>query len=206
MYHSRSIMRSPVAPKASVFALLEAPYRRLSLAIWVTSFLSLFCIFGLSGWIPTLMQARGESFGASFAFGALMQVMSFVGGLVCGYLVDRTNQPRRWLCVWWVGGAISVLALVILHQHWINVVCSALAGFCIIGAQFVLNNFTAASYETGMRASAVGMELATGLPLTGRWRPEPIGHSGTVDAVREAYSDDRCALHSGHSKGQRRPD
>jgi AAHS family 4-hydroxybenzoate transporter-like MFS transporter len=36
----------------------------------------------------------------------------------------------------------------------------ALSGFCIIGAQFVLNNFTAASYETEVRATAVGMELA----------------------------------------------
>jgi AAHS family 4-hydroxybenzoate transporter-like MFS transporter len=161
-YRGRRILRQPVVPKTSVFALLEVPYRRLSVAIWATSFFSLFCIFGLSGWIPTLMQARGESFGASFAFGALMQVMSFVGGLVCGHLVDRTNHPRRWLCTWSLGGAVSVLALVVLHQHWINVVCSAMAGFCIIGGQFVLNNFTAASYETRMRASAVGMELAVG--------------------------------------------
>ena len=37
-----------------------------------------------------------------------------------------------------------------------------MAGFCIIGGQFVLNNFTVASYETEMRATAVGMELAVG--------------------------------------------
>ncbi len=162
LYRGRSIMPPPLAQKKSVFALLEMPYRRLSFAIWATSFLSLFCIFGLSAWIPTLMQARGESFGASFAFGALMQVMSFAGGLVCGHLVDRTNRPRHWLFVWWLAGALAVLALVCFHQHWINVVCSAMAGFCIIGGQFVLNNFTAASYETDMRATAVGMELAMG--------------------------------------------
>lgn len=161
-YRGRRILRPPVAPKTSVFTLLEVPNRRLSIAIWATSFLSLFCIFGLSGWIPTLMQARGESFGASFGFGALMQVMSFIGALVCGHLVDRTNHPRRWLCVWSLGGAVAVLALVFFHQHWINIVCSAMAGFCIIGGQFVLNNFTAASYETRMRATAVGLELAVG--------------------------------------------
>jgi AAHS family 4-hydroxybenzoate transporter-like MFS transporter len=42
----------------------------------------------------------------------------------------------------------------------VNITAVALAGFCIIGAQFVLNNFTAVSYETGVRATAVGMELA----------------------------------------------
>jgi AAHS family 4-hydroxybenzoate transporter-like MFS transporter len=162
LYRTLSIRKPLATENASVLALLAGPYRRLSIAIWVTSFLSLFCIFGLSGWIPTLMQARGESFGASFAFGALMQVMSFVGGLVCGRLVDRTGHPRFWLGVWWAAGAVSVLTLVFLQSHWVNLVCSAMAGFCIIGAQFVLNNFTAASYETRMRATAVGMELAVG--------------------------------------------
>jgi AAHS family 4-hydroxybenzoate transporter-like MFS transporter len=32
----------------------------------------------------------------------------------------------------------------------------------VVGAQHVLNNFTANSYETGFRASGVGMELGVG--------------------------------------------
>ncbi|MEX3955006.1 MFS transporter [Trinickia sp. EG282A] len=161
-YRDHGVARHRALARAPVLALLAVPYRRQSIAICATSFLSLFCIFGLSGWIPTLMQARGETFAASFAFGALMQVMSFVGGLVCGHLVDRSNRPRQWLCAWWAVGAFSVLALVFFHTHWTNFAFSAVAGFCIIGGQFVLNNFTAASYETQMRATAVGMELAIG--------------------------------------------
>lgn len=145
-----------------MFSLLAVPYRQLTLAIWSTSFLSLFCIFRLSGWIPSLMQERGEDFATSFAFGALMQTMSFVGGLVCGPMVDHTRRPRVWLCAWSIGGGISVLALALVHQHAINLLCTAPAGFFIIGGQFVLNNFTAASYEASMRATAVGMELAVG--------------------------------------------
>ncbi|MGN6652011.1 MFS transporter [Trinickia sp.] len=162
LYRTLSITTTPVREKTPFLALLAVPYRGLSVSIWLASFLSLFCIFGLSGWIPTLMQARGESFGASFGFGALMQVMSFVGGLICGRLVDRTGRPRFWLCAWWAAGALAVLMLVLLQSHWADLVCSAMAGFCIIGAQFVLNNFTAAAYETHMRATAVGMELAVG--------------------------------------------
>jgi AAHS family 4-hydroxybenzoate transporter-like MFS transporter len=161
-YRDCGVARHSAIARTAVFALLEAPYRRQSIAICATSFLSLFCIFGLSGWIPTLMQARGETFAASFAFGAMMQVMSFVGGLVWGHLVDRSGRARQWLCAWWAVGALSVLALVFLHTHWTNFALSAAAGFCIIGGQFVLNNFTAASYETQMRATAVGMELAVG--------------------------------------------
>jgi MFS transporter, AAHS family, 4-hydroxybenzoate transporter len=143
-----------------VAVLVSAKYRRTTLAIWLSAFLSLFCIFGLTGWIPTVMMQRGETFSASFGFGAVMQIMSFLGGLVLGHLIDQHGRSRGLLGLWWAVGGLAVLMLVVLNTHLMNVTAVALAGFCIIGAQFVLNNFTAASYETGVRATAVGMELA----------------------------------------------
>ena len=148
--------------KNSVATLLTPRYRRTTIAIWSAAFLSLFCIFGLTGWIPTVMMQRGETFAASFGFGALMQVMSFIGGLTCGYLSDRYRGGRGLLAMWWTLGGVAVLTLVFFNDHVTNVACTAAAGFFIIGAMFVLNNFTAASYETGARATAVGMELGVG--------------------------------------------
>ena len=154
----------PEAPSRenSVLALLTPRYRRVTLHIWLAAFLSLFCIFGLTGWIPTVMIQRGESFAASFGFGALMQIMSFIGGLVCGYIADRTGSSRWTLGCWWSLGGIAVLSLVFFNVHALNLVCTAAAGFFIIGAQYVLNNFAAASYETNFRATGVGMELSVG--------------------------------------------
>jgi MFS family permease len=146
----------------SILELLQRRYRRTTIAIWATAFLSLFCIFGLSGWIPTVMIQRGETFAASFGFGALMQIMSFVGGIALGHLVDRYGHSRGLLGLWWALGGCAVLTLVFLNDHIVNVGCVAAAGFFIIGAQFVLNNFTAAAYETNVRATAVGMELGVG--------------------------------------------
>jgi MFS family permease len=149
-------------PGNLVLELLQPRYRRTTLAIWATAFLSLFCIFGLSGWIPTVMIQRGETFATSFGFGALMQVMSFIGGIALGHLVDRFGHSRGLLGLWWGLGGCAVLTLVFLNDHVVNVTCVAAAGFFIIGAQFVLNNFTAAAYETNVRATAVGMELSVG--------------------------------------------
>ena len=151
-----------LASRNSILELLQPKYRRTTIAIWATAFLSLFCIFGLSGWIPTVMIQRGETFAASFGFGALMQIMSFVGGIVLGHLVDRFGHNRGLLALWWALGGGAVLTLVFLNDHVVNVTCVAAAGFFIIGAQFVLNNFTAATYETNVRATAVGMELSVG--------------------------------------------
>ena len=145
-----------------ILELLQPRYRRTTIAIWATAFLSLFCIFGLSGWIPTVMIARGETFAASFGFGALMQIMSFIGALVLGHLVDRFGRSRGLLGLWWGLGGCAVLTLVFLNDHFVNLTGVAAAGFFIIGAMFVLNNFTAAAYETNVRATAVGMELSVG--------------------------------------------
>lgn len=148
--------------KNSIAALLAPGYRRKTLTIWSAAFLSLFCIFGLTGWIPTVMMQRGETFAASFGFGALMQVMSFLGGLTCGYLADRRGVSRGVLSTWWALGGLAVLALIPFNIQTVNIISVAAAGFFIIGAQFVLNNFTAASYETNVRATAVGMMLSVG--------------------------------------------
>jgi MFS family permease len=150
------------AGEVSIAALLTPSHRRKTLTIWSAAFLSLFCIFGLTGWIPTVMMQRGETFAASFAFGALMQVMSFVGGLACGHLADRRGASRGVLSTWWAIGGLAVLALIPFNVQIINIVSVAAAGFFIIGAQFVLNNFTAGSYETNVRATGVGMMLSVG--------------------------------------------
>ena len=54
------------------------------------------------------------------------------------------------------------MSLVFFNVHVLNLVCTAAAGFFIIGAQYVLNNFAAASYETNFRATGVGMLLSVG--------------------------------------------
>jgi AAHS family 4-hydroxybenzoate transporter-like MFS transporter len=142
--------------------LLSSQYRRITLSLWSAAFCSLFCVYGLTSWIPTVMMQRGETFAVSFGFGALMQAMSFLGGLTCGHIVDRARTSRSVLSIWWTVGGLAVLALIPFNGRVINTGSVAAAGFFIIGAQFVLNNFTARSYETGVRATGVGMMLSVG--------------------------------------------
>jgi len=163
-YENASLRTIEKSQRQNTIAALLAPrYRRVSLTIWSTAFLSLFAIFGLTGWIPTVMIKRGETFAASFGFGALMQATSFFGGLALAMLADRgfAGTPRL-LGAWWAIGGIAVGSLVFINGHGFNLAIVAIAGFCVIGAQHVLNNFTANSYETGFRASGVGMELGVG--------------------------------------------
>jgi MFS transporter, AAHS family, 4-hydroxybenzoate transporter len=159
---ARISVDSQVTTGAAIATLLSERCRGTTLSIWTSAFFCLFCIFGLSGWIPTVMIQRHETFAASFWFGALMQIAGFLGGLACGYISDWRGSRRGMIVLWLSLGAGSVFTLVFLNSHLINLFLVTAAGFFIIGGQFVLNNFTANVYETRVRATAVGMELGVG--------------------------------------------
>jgi MFS family permease len=186
---------------ASVALLLSGRYRRTSLAVCAAAFFILFSIFGLASWVPTVMISRGETFAVSFAFGGLIQIMGFVGALLCGLLAERTGRDRTFLFVWWIGGSFSILALALVNHHLLNILLIAAAGFCIPGGQTILNNFTAASYETEVRGTAVGMMLGVGRlgailgPFLTGWLQQVYPGSGAMfGAIAMAVALGACAV------------
>ena len=183
----------PNDQRASVSLLLSSRYRRTTLSVWTAAFFVLFGIWGLSGWVPTAMMQRGEGFATSFSFGALIQAMAFVGGLTCGYAADHASRDREAMAVWWLGGALSVGTLALFNIHALNVMCVGAAGFCILGGQNVLNNFTAASYDTEVRGTGVGMMLGVGRAggilgpyVTGLLQQQTPGTTGLFVAIGAA--------------------
>jgi AAHS family 4-hydroxybenzoate transporter-like MFS transporter len=197
----RFVFPEPSDRPASVSLLLSPRYRRTTLSVWASAFFILFGIWGLSGWVPTAMMQRGEGFATSFSFGALIQVMAFIGSLVCGYIADRTGRDREAMSVWWFGGAISVGLLVLFNVHALNIACVGGAGFCILGGQNILNNFTAASYDTEVRGTAVGMMLGVGRAggilgpfITGLLQQHAPGTSGLFLAIGAASFVGGCAI------------
>jgi sugar phosphate permease len=123
----------------------------------------------------------------------LIQAMAFVGSLLCGNLADRGGKDREAMAVWWLGGAVSVGLLVLVNVHVLNIICVGAAGFCILGGQNVLNNFTAASYDTEVRGTAVGMMLGVGRAggilgpfITGLLQQHTPGTTGLFVAISAA--------------------
>lgn len=164
---ARFVLQEPSDRIASISLLLSERYRSTTLAVWAAAFFVLFGIYGLTGWVPTAMMRRGETFAVSFGFGALILVMNFAGCLVCSYLADSGGAARRgndrWaMVIWWVAGALAMILLAFLNLHWLNMACVAAGGFFILGGQGALNNFTAGWYDTEVRGTAVGMMLGVG--------------------------------------------
>lgn len=142
------------------FASLLAPrYLRTTLSIWITGALSLLCIHGLTGWLPSIVLAEGAGVRTAFGYGSLLMTMQIFGGLVGGWLADRFDRVTV-VCWGFVGGAVSLIALAATLQTPFAMVAVAATGFFIFGAQAVMNNHIAMSYETGLRSTAVGVAVA----------------------------------------------
>jgi MFS family permease len=156
------VFPEPKDHMASISLLFSGRYRRTTLAVWAAEFFVLFGIYGLTGWVPTVMMRRGETFAASFGFGALIQFMGFLGVLACGYVADRYGLGSGALTIWWISGSLAVGVLALANHHALNLICVGSAGFCMLGGQGALNNFSASWYDTEVRGTAVGMMLGFG--------------------------------------------
>jgi MFS family permease len=145
------------ATEGAVIKLVTSPrYLRTTIVLWVAAFVILFDIYGLSGWTPTIMISRGDSFAAGFSFGAILQGMGIVGGLVAAQVADRRGERRRPLIWWLIAGTLSALVVSLVTTTATNIVFIGLAGFFIIGGQFLLNNMCAHSYPTEVRGTGQG--------------------------------------------------
>lgn len=146
----------------SVTQLFAPRYRRTTVAAWTAAFFILFAIYGLTGWVPTAMMQRGETFAASFGFGALILAMNFFGTLGCGAAIEPLGGAHRAMSLWWLAGAAAIGLLGVVNLSAVNMVCLAAAGFFVLGGQGALNNATAAWYATEIRSTALGWMLGVG--------------------------------------------
>ena len=184
--------------KGSIGRLLLPDVRRSTLVVWFCAACSLFTIFGLSSWVPQSMIQRGETFGASFGFGALLQFMAVLGGVGCGWAADRLDR-RRVLSISWGLATLAIAGLALLNNHWTNILFISVAGFFVMGAQPVLNNFTASLYETEIKSTGVGVELGVGRmggilgPYIGGWLKQIFGGSLALFSAM-ALTVAMCAL------------
>ena len=152
------------APVAEMLATVVSPrYRRTTLALWVCAFFVLFDIYGLSGWLPSVMEKRGDGFAASFAFGAILQVAGIAGGLVVALRSDRTGRSLgRGLTPLLALATVAMVVVSFGGTTWTDVLLVAVAGFGIIGGQFVLDNFTAQVYPVHLRSTGTGLMFGVG--------------------------------------------
>lgn len=166
--------------KSRLVELFAPAYRRNTIVVWVASFFGAFQIYGVGAWLPQLMIHRGFGIAASFLFGAVMQASGIAGSYMLGGIADFLTG-RRWAIA---GGALLTAAASLIfisaHSLSLDIVLAVLMGFGTIGAQNIVNNYTAQSYSTAIRGTGQGMQLGVGR-VGGVCGPYIMGLLGAIE-------------------------
>lgn len=155
--------RERASAREMIGTVVGSPFRRTSIALWVCAFMILFCIYGLSGWLPSVMESRGNGFATSFFFLAILQLAGIVGGITVAIVCDRRRGGLAvGLVVLMAIATLAVGAVGISTGAGAQLVCTGFAGFGIIGGQSVLDTLSAQTYPAHLRSTGTGMMFGVG--------------------------------------------
>ncbi|MEV0075306.1 aromatic acid/H+ symport family MFS transporter [Nocardia neocaledoniensis] len=117
--------------------------------------------YGLNTWLPVLMREAGYPLGSSLQFLLVLQVGAIIGMIGGSLLADRYGS-RRILVLFFLIGAVSLLALSRKLDTAVLMVAVAGAGLGSIGSSSLAYGYVAAKYPASCRGSAVGASMGLG--------------------------------------------
>lgn len=168
----------------------------LTAVLWLVFFFSLFGMYLLTSWLPSVFTDAGWSMGAAIKTVSLFQMGGIIGGLAAGYLVDRWG-PYLVLSTMFLFAAVMTAAIGALGvPAWLTLVLVGFAGFGVVGAQLGMTALAASVYPTSARSTGVGWALgvgrlgavisptAGGIALSAHWsQPALFGGAAVPSAV-----------------------
>ena len=149
----------PVTRTADV---VRPPYLRISIGLWVASFMGLLLVYGLNTWLPKIMGEAGYSIKAGTGLLLALNVGAVIGLLVAGGLADARGNKRTVLL--WFGLAAVFLALlsIKLEATWLVYAAVLLTGVFVFSAQVLVYAFVGHLYPPEVRGTALGMAAGVG--------------------------------------------
>jgi AAHS family benzoate transporter-like MFS transporter len=152
--------KTPVTVRSS--DVVKGRYLRVSLGLWVASFMGLLLVYGLNTWLPKIMGEAGYSIKAGTSLLLVLNVGAVIGLLVAGAISDsRGNKPTVLL---WFGLAAVFLALlsIKLENSFLVYVAVLLSGIFVFSAQVLVYAFVGHLYPPEIRGTALGMAAGIG--------------------------------------------
>jgi MFS transporter, AAHS family, 3-hydroxyphenylpropionic acid transporter len=132
-----------------------------TLLLWITFFPTLLILYLLLSWLPTLVTGSGLSAATAPQASLAFNFASVVGALMLGRVVDRLGG-RLPLTAAFVMLIASLFFLSTARDVTTILVCSALAGFSLLGANYALYGVAASYYPQRVRGLGSGASIAVG--------------------------------------------
>ncbi|PXW49956.1 AAHS family 4-hydroxybenzoate transporter-like MFS transporter [Grimontella sp. AG753] len=146
-------------------SLLHPPYTFGTLALWLTLFAGLFCVYLLSSWLPLMVRDTGMTLSQAVIMGSVFQIGGMMGNFCIGIEMDRWGRHCA-IILTLLGGACSALILG-MHIPSLPVLCVLvlMLGFTVNGISPGCYALAAHFYPTSIRAT--GVSWATGIGRLG---------------------------------------
>lgn len=154
--------------------LLASGVRGATVLFWVMSFCGLLLVFGISTWLPTIMQTAGYSLGSALLQTAAMWVGAGVGMVAGGRIGDKIGI-KPVVIVAFLAGSVSLLLMSARPALAVLFLLMFVSGLGFIGSQVLTNAFVVTRYPDALRGPAIGWALSVGRlgaitgPVMGAW-------------------------------------
>ncbi|WP_248930518.1 MFS transporter [Paenibacillus hamazuiensis] len=128
---------------------------------WISFFMCLLVMYGLSTWLPKLMQGAGYELGSSLTFLITLNAGAVIGAIGGGKLADRFGA-RKVLVIFFFIAFLSLLLLSFKPGMLLLYVLLAVAGGTTTGSQIIANSYVSQFYPAEMRSTGIGWALGIG--------------------------------------------
>lgn len=144
-------------------ALFRPGLRTVTILFWLMAACALLLVFGVTAWLPTIMQEAGFDLGSALLLAAVVAVGAGVGMVIGGRVADVVG-PKLVTTIAFLAGAVSLVLVAQKPDLWALLILMLVCGFGLNGSQALLNTYVLSRYPADIRGTALSWTLAAGRP------------------------------------------
>ncbi|KUO74840.1 MAG: MFS transporter [Desulfosporosinus sp. BRH_c37] len=156
-----SIALPPAPKKVGVSALFSSGYIKATIGVWLLYFMSMFIIYGVTSWMPTLLIGKGYGLVLGYTFSILQNLVGSIGGFATGFVADIIGR-RKNVIISFIFTAAAILLLGAATGKWTVLIIAVLVGVCMQYANGGALPLMAEIYPTEFRNTGVSWAQSFG--------------------------------------------
>lgn len=146
---------------SAVTLLFSKKYLRTTSFFWLTFFMGLLLVYGLSAWLPKMMMQAGYPLGSSLTLLLMLNFTSAIGALGAGAAADRWGS-KRVISIAYFAAAVSIALLSLKPPTVLLYLLIGIAGIGSTGILIILSAYITKYFHGHAQTTALGWASGVG--------------------------------------------